>query len=65
MDETWEDFGDTCFNKKSDFPFPFQAVLVRFLDQRAPLPGKYYNILEMVEEVDRGGGGVDRGGGGG
>lgn len=39
MDETWDEFGDSSFNKVSDFPFPFQVVLVQFLDKRAPLPG--------------------------
>ena len=41
MDETWEDFEETTYTGISDVPFPFQTVLVKFLDQRAPLPGNW------------------------
>ncbi len=44
MDESWEEFGDSCYSRMSDFPPPFQAVLLRFLDQRAPLPGLCQNL---------------------
>ena len=43
MDESWEEFDDSSYSKMSDLPVPpFQAVLLQFLDQRAPLPGRYY-----------------------
>ncbi len=44
MDETWEDFEENTYSNISDIPFPFQTILVKFLDQRAPLPGKGFRI---------------------
>ena len=39
LDESWEDCGGCWSQESSDFPF--QGILFKFLDMRAPLPGVF------------------------
>jgi hypothetical protein len=39
LDDSWEEEDLQVSGPIIDFPFPFQATLIKFLDKRAPLPG--------------------------
>ena len=39
LDDSWEEEELQVSSPILDFPFPFQATLIKFLDKRAPLPG--------------------------
>ena len=38
LDEGWEESGSV--ERLCDTPYPLQHILIKFLDTRAPLPGK-------------------------
>ena len=41
LDDSWEEEELQVSSPILDFPFPFQATLIKFLDKRAPLPGTH------------------------